>query len=302
MIAIDLGSNTLRCIVYDCVTKEFANQFEAIVKTADGLHVSKKINENAVQRVIDALLKADKKLDFFSHKVCAYTTEAMRQAGNAQDVLEQIYQKTGVLFEIISGDKEAAYTTLAVKNRLDHLGHFADSFTLVDIGGGSTEVIFYDNGKIISKSFHIGIVTLTQSCTKIEQIKERLDELLLPVEEYINTHYINYTKPPVYVQTAGTPTTIAAYLQGMNYQTYESAKINGYTLDVEKIQSVLEELLAMDEKTRSFYVGVGREDLIISGILIVQKMYEILGYTQSVVIDDGLREGIALDFCENIGK
>ncbi|MBU0632835.1 phosphatase [bacterium] len=300
MIAIDLGSNTLRCITYDCDTKEWGDEYEAIVKTAENLHVSKHINENAVHRVIKAIKAAQKKLDFTSNSVSAVTTEAMRQAVNSDAVLDEIFKETGLRFKIISGDEEARYTTKAVKTRLDILELPSSSFTLVDIGGGSTEIIFYNNGEITSKSFNIGIVTLTDMSQNTQEIEKNLENLLVPVREYIDAYYLSHKKPDLFVQTAGTPTTIAAYLQGMNYKSYDSAKINGYRLDIHGCTNVMKEFLKMDDEKRSFYVGVGREELIISGIIIVKKLYEVLGYDSSIVIDDGLREGIALSYCQKV--
>lgn len=302
MIAIDLGSNTLRCITYDCDTKEWGEEYETVVKTADSLHVSKTINEKAVKRVIDALHEAQKKLDFTSHDVYAVTTEAMRQAVNSNEVLKEIFDKTGLHFKIISSDEEAIYTTLAVKSRLDLLKLPSSSFALVDIGGGSTEIIFCEDDSITSKSFNIGIVTLTDISKNQKEIEENLDRLLVSVKEYVNSYYASHKKPDIFVQTAGTPTTIAAYLQGMNYQTYDASKINGYQLDISGCNKTMQELLKMEEHERSFYVGVGRENLIISGIIIVEKLYEVLGYKHSMVIDDGLREGIALTYCDKCDK
>jgi exopolyphosphatase/guanosine-5'-triphosphate,3'-diphosphate pyrophosphatase len=302
MIAIDLGSNTLRCIIYDCKTREWGDEYETIVRTADGLHVSKIINKKALNRIIDALLEADNKLNFSSHRIVAYTTEAMRQAKNSTEILEEIFTKTGVSFEIIDGKREATLTAKAVQNRLNTLELTTSSFTLVDIGGGSTEIIFYNNGILTSKSFNIGIVTLSESSHSIKEIEKNLDKLLIPVQEYICSYYETDSKPELYIQTAGTPTTIAAYLQGMNHYTYDASKINGYVLDKAGSQKTMDELLEMDEQTRAFYVGVGREELIISGIIIVQKLYEMLGYSSSVVISDGLREGIALSYCEKSVK
>ena len=293
MIAIDLGSNTIRCITYDCEKKEWGKEYETVVRTAENLHVEKKIGENAVKRVVNALKEADAMLDFSKHEVCGVTTEAMRQAQNAEEVLETIKRQTGVGFRIISGEEEATYTANAVKARLDILQHPANSFALVDIGGGSTEIIFLYGKKLVSQSFPIGIVTLTES----GDVENNLCKLLVPVKEYINQQYKVYGKPEIYVQTAGTPTTIAAFLQGMNYKTYDSSKINGYELDVAGCEKTLQELLAMDENERSFYVGVGREELIISGILITKKLYELLEFESAIVIDDGLREGLALACC-----
>lgn len=299
MIAIDLGSNTIRCIVYDCDTKEWGDDFEAVVRTAEGLHVSNKISDNAVQRIISTLQKADKKLNFSQHSILACTTEAMRRAQNSQDVLEKILFETGVDFQIIDGDQEAFFTTKAVTNRLDILRLTSTSFTLVDIGGGSTEIIFFNGKNLISKSFQIGIVTLYESSKDQTDMYNNLNNLLKPLIEYIQLHYKQFEKPDHFIQTAGTPTTMAAYLQGMTYNTYDASKINGFTLYKDDCSRILNELLSMNDQERTNYVGVGREGLILAGIIIVKRLYEILEYEKAIIIDDSLREGIALSYCEN---
>jgi exopolyphosphatase/guanosine-5'-triphosphate,3'-diphosphate pyrophosphatase len=98
------------------------------------------------------------------------------------------------------------------------------------------------------------------------------------------------------VLTAGTPTTIAAYLNGMDYESYNPKKINGYILSLGDCYRVHDDLLAMDEASRTRYVGVGRENLIIAGILMVTSIYDVLHAQEAIIIDDGLREGIALEY------
>jgi len=143
LIAIDLGSNTLRVTKLDCDSGRFTANFEKVVKTADMLNRTGVIHHEAVDRVIYALEEAKKKIDFSHEAIHAVTTEAIRQARNGEEVLERIARETGVHFEIIDGEKEAALTLLAVKNRLARLHHAARQFILVDIGGGSTELIFH---------------------------------------------------------------------------------------------------------------------------------------------------------------
>ena len=101
-------------------------------------------------------------------------------------------------------------------------------------------------------------------------------------------------KASSFVATAGTPTTMAAYLNGMHAANYDAKKINGYRLHLQDSYKVLHDLQSMSEEQRKFYVGVGRESLIIAGIVIVQKLYEVLAYESAIVIDDGVGEGVAL--------
>ena len=298
MIAIDLGSNSFRCIEYSCETKQFGRSFERIVKTADRMHETGIISDGAITRVLEALQEADNTLDFSSQTVKAVTTQAMRMASNADDVLQRFKKEGGVTFEIIDADKEAFYTLKAVEARLKALQIQSKHFVLIDVGGGSTEIIFYKDGKSESRSFPVGIVTTAQRCDDGEDIHEYLDSQFNPLIDYTNAYYKQNSKPDAFVATAGTPTTMAAYLLGMNYSDYDVEKINGYKLSLEGTQEALDGLMSLSEDDRAAIVGVGRESLILAGIVIVQKLYDVLGFTEAIVIDDGVREGVAIDYCQ----
>ncbi len=300
MITIDLGSNSFRCIEYDCATKRFGRSFERIVKTADKMHETGLISEDAVTRVVTALKEADEALGLKDTPVKAVTTQAMRMASNAEEALAHIREETGVVFEIIDADDEAYYTLIAVEERLRSLQIESGHFVLIDVGGGSTEIIFSNNGTMESRSFPIGIVTTAQICDEHRDIHHYLDEQFRDLVRYISDYYAQAGRPDAFVATAGTPTTMAAYLLGMNYQNYDVDKINGYRLSLEGTQQALDGLMAMSEEKRAEIVGVGRESLILAGIVIVQKLYGVLGFDEAVVIDDGVREGVAIDYCRNL--
>ena len=301
VVAIDLGSNTCRAIEYDCATGRFGREYERIVKTADRMHETGRISDGAVERVIGALKAADELFDLQKTPYRAVTTAAMRMAENSGDVLERIEASTGVRFEIIDADREAFYSLTAVRARLGQLGTASDSLCLIDIGGGSTEVIFYQNGKRVSESFPIGIVTIAQRCEHPDEVRRLVDRMLQPVRLFADAYYAQEERPRTFVTTAGTPTTIAAFLQGMTYDGYDPARINGFALAKSDCVQALRELLLLNEKMRAVYVGVGRETLIVAGVVIVEMFYDVLGYDSSVVIDDGVREGAAIAMCEEGG-
>ena len=297
MIAIDLGSNTLRCIEYCCETKEWGRDFERIVKTADLIHSTGRISEEAAERIVAAITAAKEVLDFSAGPVRAVTTAAMRMADNADETLKRIERECGIAFEIISDADEACYTMSAVRQRLDLLSIDAESFVLIDIGGGSTEVMFFNHGHFESRSFPVGIVTVAQQCGTPEQVRTMLKELLKPVAAYVQAYYAQWGKPHTFVATAGTPTTISAFLQGMTYETYDPHRINGKRLTLHECGVALQGLLEMDDAERAVYVGVGKETLIVAGVVIVEEFYRLLGYDEAIIVDDGLREGVAIAFC-----
>lgn len=293
MIAIDLGSNTIRFIEFDGVY--WGKSFEKIVRTAENLHQTHCIGENAVRRIIDAINEAKQKLDFSAQTIIGYTTAAMRLAVNAEEVIAIIAESTGIVFKIINGEQEAILTLKAVRNRLGLLNIEPSNFLLADIGGGSTELTRYRDTEVETVSLNFGIVTLSEAGAEESLLEEKIRSFKIAVQEQITA------QSTTLVLTAGTPTTIAAYLNGMNYHSYDPQKINGYHLSLSDCYKVYDALLKMDESNRAYYVGVGRESLIIAGILMVTAIYEALGCEEAIIIDDGLREGIALEYYEANG-
>lgn len=297
MIAIDLGSNSLRMIRRDCETKEFTHEYEKIVKTAERLHSEGIISPEAVKRILQGFKEASESFDFKNEPCVAVTTEAMRRASNAQEVLDTIEQEIGVRFEIIGAHKEADLTLLGVETRLEDLG-FRGSFLLVDIGGASTEIIFKKGNLRESKSFPVGIVTMASKYPSRSELNDHLVSELSQIRAYAHEYYKREDKPDFFVATAGTPTTIAAFKQGMTYDSYEADRINGSTLNNFDCINALQDLLALSFDERARYVGVGREELIISGVMIYASLFRLLDYETSVIIDDGLREGLAISACQ----
>ncbi|HEY9190467.1 MAG TPA: phosphatase [Sulfurovum sp.] len=298
MIAIDLGSNTLRVLRYDCATGEHLGEYEKVVKTADGLAQHGTIGEEAIARVISAIQEAQEVMDFSSARVKAVTTEALRRAANAEEVLSRIKRETGIAFEVISGDTEARLTLMGAKHRLSKLHYASDTFVLIDIGGGSTELIFHYPDEMIAKSFPVGIVTIAQTYKDLENIENALPEVMLDMQMFCAEVYATRGKVHSFVATSGTPTTVSAMKLGQTYATYDASKINGTVLQVSELDFFLKKLLSLPFDERERAVGTGRSDLIAAGILIYKHLYKLLAFESCVVIDDGLREGLALEACK----
>lgn len=295
MIAIDLGSNSLRVLAFDCKTKKEIFATTQVVKTADNLVHTGVIAKETINRIVKTLNSIKKEFDFKEHKIRAVTTEALRRAKNSNEVLQKIKEATDIEFEIISGEEEALLTLEAVKFRLEKLNIENEKFALIDIGGGSTEIIFKNRENIVTQSFPIGIVTVTQSYNSYNEIKEALIKDMKQIEEFAKK--ISNFEDFIFVGTAGTPTTLASLKLGLTYDTYSAKKVNGTILEKEDLDIYFKKLLNMSEEDRVYNVGTGRSDLVSTGILIFQRLYEILNIKNSIVVDDGLREGVALNGC-----
>ncbi len=301
MIAIDLGSNTLRAVQIDCKSGEIVASFEKIIKTADGLAQNGEISENALKRVVDAIREAKDTIDFSADNLRAVATEALRRASNAAEILGEIKKQTGTVFEVIDGEEEARLTLLAVEHRLTLLGggkSQKSSFLLIDIGGGSTELVFRYPHRTYSKSFPLGIVTVAQSYHSLDAIGEAIPTLMKSMEEFVAKIFRQEGVVDDFVATAGTPTTVAALKIGQTYNNYDPSKINGSILDFSDLERQLGALLSLPFDERERRVGVGRSDLIAAGILIFKQLFLIAKKQKCIVIDDGLREGVALEECD----
>jgi len=289
---IDLGSNSFRVLQYDCITKQMMGEYEKTVGTADGLMASGTISDEAIGRIITAIDESIAILQYNPKEAIAVTTQAMRIAKNSQEVIEKIKANRGITFQIIDGEKEANLTLLAIEYALKRENLPSDEFLLLDIGGGSTELIVVSKEGKRAQSFPFGIVTLTQSTNQ----KEEFEILKSYVKTFLQEGNQDISQFP-FISTAGTPTTICAVSLGMDYNSYDKNKVNGTKLflqDVCKIQKDFS-LISTEELIKK--VGNGRTSYINTGVEIFKLFFEILNKEYSIVFDDGLREGVAIDFC-----
>lgn len=297
MVGIDLGSNTIRAVEIDCGTLEKKSEYQKAVRAADGLYKSGVINDEALQRVIAAIKEIKAQMPLVEYHAVA--TAAFRNAKNQQQVLETIKQETGLEFVVIDGETEAYLTNVATRERLKKL-EIEPKFVSADIGGASSEISFVGSDKFISQSFDIGIVTVSQKYQSREAIMHALPELTAEMKEFVNDMKYVGIKPKYFISTSGTPTTLAAMKHGFNSATYNADVVNGTVIEVSEIPALLEKLLRYDVETREKIAGVGRGDLIIAGVLIYKEIFKILGFSKSIIVDDSLREGVAIAKCKGL--
>ncbi|WP_263832915.1 Ppx/GppA phosphatase family protein [Sulfurospirillum oryzae] len=300
MIGCDLGSNTLRIVQIECQSKTRIQAFERIVRTAKDLHVTGKISETSKQNIFNALFEASQIFDFKNERCFCVTTEAMRVASNSKEILQKIEATFGLKFEIISGEKEAYLTSLAIENALSREGYNHQTYALFDLGGGSTELTFCKNGTKKSQSFPFGIINVAERYTEDREL--HVTHIVNSIDTFVNQQDPIPSTFLQLVTTAGTPTTVAAFLKGLDYAHYDANVVNGTVLHVKQFEEAYERLSAMNEEDAERYTGTNRRDLVVVGILIVKAIMQKLGFESCIVIDDGLREGVALEQCYNLNK
>ena len=291
IVAIDLGSNSLRMILVDRMSGRTQKEFEKTVGTADQLEESGMISGGALERICDALKEGFARFQTDRSPCVAVTTAAMRRAKNSEVILSQIEDRTGVRFSIIDGEEEARLTLLAIQNALVRHDIQGEKSVILDIGGGSCELVVVDGLDSYLQSFPYGIVTLTQSSNK----KYAFDQFREAVSDFVSLHRDTIGQA-IFVATAGTPTTVCAVKLGLSYATYDKNKINAQIVSLEDLLEVQKTLRSLSREALVEKVGNGRGEYIDTGVEIFKMFYELLDKEAGIVFDDGLREGVVLDF------
>ena len=299
--ALDFGTNTFLLLIAEVennqVTQVYAD-YSKVVRLGQDLNKTKKFHVEALQR-------ADECLKFFSEeikkhdpdKVLAMATSAARDAENSEELFT-ISKKYQIPMQIIPGDKEAAITFAGATSS----SHFQGNVVVIDIGGGSTELIHgkVETQEIMSaKSFDIGCVRLTEkfigshpiSAYEIGQVENEINKTLI---EYIKTQKINSKDQLVAV--AGTPTALAAAELG----GFDAQKIDGYKISAQKLKSWTLELaqMSVDERVQKFGFERGRADVIVVGAMTLWLVCRMLNKEEIVVSTRGVRYGVAIEMAK----
>ena len=297
IVTIDLGSNSFRVLKYDCKNHKIISEYNEVVGMADGLVDTGLISKEAIQRVVEAITHSIDIVNYNPKNAICVTTAAMRKASNNQEVLKYLKDKVGVNFSIIDGNEEARLTLLAVKYALKREKINSEKFVLLDIGGGSTEIIVNTNEKYEAHSFDFGIVTMTQKYLEKHDLHNDLENKKMQIKTFLDSLNINL-EDYSFVATAGTPTTIAAIKLKQDFFSYDRNVVNGTIVNLEDITYCLNIFKQASTEEIAKLVGRGRVEFIEVGIFIYKMIFEVLEKNESIVLDDGLREGVAINYCE----
>ena len=297
IVTIDLGSNSFRVLKYDCLNHKIISEYNEVVGMADGLVDTGLISKEAVQRVIAAISHSIEVINYNPQDAICVTTAAMRKASNNKEILKYLRLEAKTNFSIIDGTEEARLTLLAVKYALKREKINSNNFVLLDIGGGSTEIIINTKDSYKAHSFDFGIVTLTQKFLNHNDLKNDLENKKLEIKLFLDSLNIDF-KDYSFVATAGTPTTIAAIKLGQDFFSYDRNIVNGTIVNLEDMTNCLNIFKNSSKEDIVKLVGRGRVDFIEVGIYIYKMIFEVLEKNESIVLDDGLREGVAINYCE----
>jgi exopolyphosphatase/guanosine-5'-triphosphate,3'-diphosphate pyrophosphatase len=315
LAGIDIGTNTIRLLVTETSDTTHLELYSGrtITRLGQDLDRAGILSPEAQERTLKAI-------EIFSHvidrhsvgSIAAVGTSALRNSANAEEFITAVRKRTGIEVTVISGEEEAKLTLLGVRRALAQANMGDDdplaSALVMDIGGGSTELIVTDQGSVRSmKSIPLGAVYLTERFLMNDPpVKEQMDSLRKVVSKELDawerdTFPVRDIRPSsltTVVGTAGTITTLAAMDQAL--AEYDPAMINGYILTRSSLDRLIKILSVstLDVRRKMPGLEAGREDIILAGAVVAQEIMGRFRAGQILVSDWGLREGIVFDLYE----
>lgn len=298
--SVDIGTNTILLLIASVDNnhkeiKSIENHY-SIPRIGSGLKPGYPFPAEIVKKMFDVLdfyYKIIRK--YYCDKIIFTTTNAFRIASNAQEIKEEIKKRYNVELDIISGEEECIYAFLgAVNAQPDN-----NNYLVIDIGGGSTEIVYGTKSKIsFYKSFAVGVVSGTEKYFRSdpplhdnisvfsEYIKNELQELTSSIKSFNKA-----------IAIAGTPTTLAGIKLGLN--EFNEEKIEGAKLSYNEMENFISELTSLSSKdilTKYASVVKGREDVLLAGTIILKTIMELVNTAEVEVSTRGIRYGAVINW------
>jgi exopolyphosphatase / guanosine-5'-triphosphate,3'-diphosphate pyrophosphatase len=321
--ALDLGTNSCRMLIAQPKGSQFTvvDSFSKTVQLGVGLEASGRLSRASMGRTVQALRICQKKIERHGvHRMRLVATEACRRARNARDFIRQVRRETGLALEIIPPEEEAR---LAVISCAPLVNERTEQLLVVDIGGGSTELVWIDLSGVIPESrpraimsLHtgfngqpeggarvvdwisvpLGVATLRDQFGDVEDDAARFALMSWFFEEQLASFSPYNAQQPregfQIIGTSGTVTTVAASYLGL--RRYDRTKVDGLQMTSDQIDFVIRDYLALGPEGRRTDPRIGRDRhaLIMSGAAILQALMRIWPTDRLSVADRGLREGL----------
>lgn len=299
--ALDIGTNSIHLVIarpvgdtgFEILTRE-----KESVRLGHGGGDMKHLDTDAIDRGVACLARMARIAESFGAEVRAVATSATREATNAEEFIARARDEAGVEIEVVSGTEEARLIHLGVLQAVPTHGQ---RVLVIDIGGGSTEVVIGENFDVLaSRSFKVGAVRLTDRYfpggeVTSSAVKRCRNDILGVVAHFgreITRHGFD-----VAIVSSGTAETIAKMVNARNGDT-GLLTYNCFEFSDRDLGAVLDELTShKTAKRRASVPGLEstRSDIIVAGVLILDTLARHYGVTRFVYSEHALREGVLLD-------
>ena len=302
--AIDIGTNSFHLIVVQI--KEDGN-FEIIDREKEVIRLSegssgdiKILKHDAYIRAINSLKRFKGIADSHRATIRAVATSAVREAHNKNEFIKEVFDKTGIEIEVISGYEEARLIYLGV---LKAVPIFNKKSLVFDIGGGSTEFIIGKKGlSLYTMSTKIGAVRLTQKFfpdfiindSRIKDCRKWVEGELYQVAESVKNEGFQ-----ICVGSSGTIMSAGFMINAMrNKSTNGNGLLNNFEFTKYELEKITLEVLSrktVEKRKKIPGLDEKRADIIPAGIIILSTIFELFGIERMTISGYALREGTIID-------
>lgn len=290
---IDIGTNTLLLLIVDEAMHPLVDlcRFGRLGK---GLDATGRLAADAIATSLEICREYRGVMDGCGiAQPIVIATQAAREAANADDFLGPAQQILGAPIQVIAGEREAELAALAVARTFPELA--SARYLVVDVGGGSTEVIAVDAGRVVARtSIPIGAVRLTErhlhhdppTAPEIVALSADIDRQLAALD---------LPRSIPVVGTAGTATTLAAVKLGL--ERYDPEAVTGLRISRDAVNVLHARLLATSIAERKAMPGIEpqRADVIAAGAAIFARILQRIDAPVLITCDRGIRWGLAYE-------
>ena len=291
--AIDCGTNTIKLLIGDLPDVEVREM--RMVRLGQGVDATGRLADEALDRTfaaIDEYAELIAAHDVARIRFCA--TSASRDAENADVFVAGVRERLGVEPEVVSGDEEAA---LAFDGAVRNLRSTpADPVLVVDIGGGSTELVLgaAADGPTDAVSLDIGSVRLHERHLHSDPpTADQVAACVTDIDTHLGRSPVPLVRAATVVGVAGTVTSVGAGV--LDLAAYDRSLVDQAELGVDDVHALAERLLAMTtaERLDLPWLHPGRADVIGAGALILSRVLRRTGVATLVVSEADILDGIA---------
>ena len=309
---IDVGTNTTLLLVGRAARKnddaggaggvEVLAERAEITRLGRGIGTTGVLGSPGLAATLDVLRDYARIAREHGAIIAAIGTEGLRRASNARDFLEPAREILGTDVEVIDGEREAALTFRAVAESFPAATAGDGTLVVVDIGGGSTEIIVAERGAVrLRTSLQIGSVRLTERhvhsdpprAVELTAVRDEIAAALAPVAQLTTLAHARL------VGVAGTVTSLAAMTQKL--ASYDPARVHGFSLTRAALDAEIAQLSQATQPEREKIPGLDprRADVILAGALILQAIAARAGIPAILVSDRGIRWGLLYELIAN---
>ncbi|BAY43583.1 Ppx/GppA phosphatase [Scytonema sp. HK-05] len=305
--AIDLGTNSLHMVVVQIEPR--LPSFSIIAREKETVRLGDReietgnLKPEVMERAIATLGRFQEIAKTLNAEtVIAVATSAVREAPNGKDFLQRVDDELGLSVDLISGQEEARRIYLGVLSgmELNNQPHI-----IIDIGGGSTEIILGDSHEArVLTSTKVGAVRLTSELITTDPISNAEFKYLQAyargmLERSVEDVQANLKSGefPRLVGTSGTIETLVMIHAREQLGSVPST-LNGYELSLKDLQEWVNRLRKISNSERAAIPGMPekRSEVILAGAVILQEAMNLLGVESVTVCERSLREGVIVDW------